>query len=198
MKPQTTLSDETIIELYWRRDEQAIRETDIKYKAFLLSVANNIVSDRRDSEECLNDTYVGTWNSIPPARPTLLKSFLAKIMRRVAINRFHANHRQKRIASEYAVSLSEFEDLVTNSERTEAEIETKELAKAISDYVRSLSDRQMYIFISRYYIADPISKISSDLGCSISTVKREITAIKNGLKNILKVRNMYYDARKIQ
>ena len=185
MKPKATLSDETIIELYWSRNEQAISETDIKYKAFLLSVANNIVSDRRDSEECLNDTYVGTWNSIPPARPLLLKSFLAKIMRRVAINRFHANNRQKRIASEYAVSLSEFEDLITNSESAEAELETKELAKAIGDYVRSLSDRQMYIFISRYYIADPILKISKELGCSESTVKREITAIKNGLKKHL-------------
>ena len=185
MKSKATLSDETIIELYWSRNEQAISETDIKYKAFLLAVANNIVSDRRDSEECLNDAYIGTWNSIPPARPILLKSFLAKIMRRVAINRFHANNRQKRIASEYAVSLSEFEDLITNSESTEAEFETQELAKAISNYVRSLSDRQMYIFISRYYIADPILKISKELGCSESTVKREITAIKNRLKKHL-------------
>ena len=185
MKPKATLSDETIIELYWRRDEQAIRETDVKYKSFLLSVANNIVSDRRDSEECLNDTYIGAWNAMPPARPVLLKSFLTTIMRRVAINRFHANNRQKRISSEYAVSLSEFEDFITNSESTETELETKELAKAISNYVRSLSDRQMYIFISRYYIADPILKISSDLGCSVSTVKREITAIKNGLEKHL-------------
>ena len=185
MNPKATLSDETIIELYWSRNEQAISETDIKYKAFLLSVANNIVSDRRDSEECLNDTYVGTWNSIPPARPLLLKSFLAKIMRRVAINRFHANQCQKRIASEYAASLSDFEELITSGESTETELETKELAKAISCFVRSLPDRQMYIFVSRYYIADPISKISGELGCSESTVKREITAIKSGLQKHL-------------
>ena len=185
MKPKATLSDKTIIELYWSRNEQAIKETDIKYKAFLLSVANNIVSDMRDSEECLNDTYIGAWNAMPPARPVLLKSFLTTIMRRIAINRFHANNRQKRIASEYAASLSELEDLMTNGESTEAEFETKELAKAISDYVKSLSDRQMYIFISRYYIADPILKISKELGCSESTVKREITAIKNRLKKHL-------------
>lgn len=185
MKVQATLSDEKIVELYWKRNEQAIRETDIKYKTFLLSVANNIVQDMRDSEECLNDTYIGAWNAIPPARPVLLKSFLTTIMRRIAINRFHANKRQKRIVSEYAVSLSELEDFITNDENTEAELETKELAKAISDYVKSLSDRQMYIFVSRYYIADPISKISGELGCSESTVKREITAIKNGLKKHL-------------
>lgn len=185
MKTKAPLRDEEIVELYWRRNEQAIRETDIKYKTFLLSVANNIVKDMRDSEECLNDTYIGAWNAMPPARPVLLKSFLTTIMRRVAINRFHANHRQKRITSEYAVSLSELEDFITNNESTETELEAKELAKAISNYVRSLSDRQMYIFVSRYYIADPISKISGELGCSVSTVKREITAIKNGLKKHL-------------
>ena len=114
MKPKATLSDETIIELYWSRNEQAIKETDIKYKAFLLSVANNIVRDMRDSEECLNDTYIGAWNAMPPARPVLLKSFLTTIMRRIAINRFHANNRQKRIASEYAASLSELENFITN------------------------------------------------------------------------------------
>ena len=185
MKTKTPLQDEEIVELFWMRNERAITETDIKYKAFLLSLAHNIVSDTLDCEECLNDTYIGAWNAMPPARPTLLKSFLAKIMRRVAINRFHANQCQKRIASEYAVSLSELEDFMTNDESTETELETRELAKAISCFVRSLSDRQTYIFVSRYYIADPISKISGELGCSESTVKREITAIKNGLKKHL-------------
>jgi len=185
MKTKTPLQDEEIVELFWMRNERAITETDIKYKAFLLSLAHNIVSDTLDCEECLNDTYIGAWNAMPPARPTLLKSFLAKIMRRIAINRFHANNRQKRITSEYAVSLSELEDLITNSESTETELETKELAKAISCFVRSLSDRQLYVFVSRYYLAEPILKISSELGCSKSTVKREITAIKNGLKKHL-------------
>lgn len=185
MKPKASLRDEEIVELYWRRNEQAIRETDIKYKTFLLSLAHNIVSNTLDCEECLNDTYIGAWNAIPPARPTLLKSFLAKIMRRIAINRFHANQCQKRIASEYAASLSDFEELITSGESTETELETKELAKAISCFVRSLPNRQMYIFVSRYYIADPISKISVELGCSESTVKREITAIKSGLQKHL-------------
>ena len=104
-KANSVMSDEKIVELYWQRDEQAIKETDIKYKKFLLSVAMNIVHDMCDSEECLNDTYIGTWNAIPPARPILLQSFLSTIMRRTAINRFNANNRQKRIASEFTVSL---------------------------------------------------------------------------------------------
>ena len=184
-KRTATMSDEKIVDLYWQRDEQAIKETDIKYKRFLLSLANNIVHDMCDSEECLNDTYIGAWNSIPPARPVLLQSFLATIIRRTAINRFNANKRQKRIVSEYTVSLSELEDFIADEGDMDAEMETKELAKIISNYVRSLPDRQMYIFVSRYYIADPLMKICKELGCSLSTVKREIEAIKNGLKKHL-------------
>ena len=184
-KQTATMSDEKIVDLYWQRDEQAIKETDIKYKRFLLLLANNIVHDMCDSEECLNDTYIGAWNSIPPARPVLLQSFLATIIRRTAINRFNANKRQKRIVSEYTVSLSEFEDFIADEGDMDVEMETKELAKSISNYVRSLPDRQMYIFVSRYYIADPLAKICKELGCSLSTVKRDIEAIKSGLKKHL-------------
>ena len=113
-KANSVMSDEKIVDLYWQRDEQAIKETDIKYKKFLLSVAMNIVHDMCDSEECLNDTYIGAWNAIPPARPILLQSFLSTIMRRTAINRFNANKCQKRIASEFTVSLSEIEDFIAD------------------------------------------------------------------------------------
>ena len=184
-KANSVMSDEKIVDLYWQRDEQAIKETDIKYKKFLLSVAMNIVHDMCDSEECLNDTYIGAWNAIPPARPILLQSFLSTIMRRTAINRYNANKRQKRIASEFTVSLSDIEDFIADEGDMQAEFEAKELAKTISNYVRSLPDRQMYIFVSRFYIADPLSTISEELGCSISTVKREINVIKNGLKKQL-------------
>ena len=184
-KANSVISDEKIVDLYWQRDEQAIKETDIKYKKFLLSVAMNIVHDMCDSEECLNDTYIGAWNAIPPARPILLQSFLSTIMRRTAINRYNANKRQKRIASEFTVSLSDIEDFIADEGDMQAEFEAKELAKTISNYVRSLPDRQMYIFVSRFYIADPLSTISEELGCSISTVKREINTIKNGLKKQL-------------
>ena len=129
MELQTTrtsvMSDEKIIELYWQRDEQAINETDIKYKKFLLSVAINIVHDMCDSEECVNDTYIGAWNAIPPARPVMLQTFLGAIMRRTAIDRFRQNNRQKRIASELTVSLSELEDFIADEGDMQAEIETK-------------------------------------------------------------------------
>lgn len=183
-KQATTMSDEQIVALYWQRDEQAIRETDIKYKKFLLTVAYNILQDMYDSEECLNDTYIGAWNAIPPARPVLLQAFLATIMRRTAIDCYKAKKRQKRIVSELTVSLSEVEDFISDDDMY-SQTDAKELGRVISDFVRSLSDRRMYIFMSRYYVARPIKEIAKLLGCSESTVNKEIAAIKCDLKEKL-------------
>lgn len=186
IKDNTVISDEQIVELYWQRDEQAINETDFKYKRFLLSVAYNIVNDTSDSEECLNDTYLDAWNSIPPAKPTLLQAFLATIMRRNAIDCYKARKRQKRIASELTVALSEVENLVADEDDVYSEADAKELGRTISAFVRSLSDRRMYIFMSRYYFARPIKEISKLLNCSESTVNKEISAIKRDLFESLK------------
>ena len=183
-RQETTMSDEQIVALYWQRDEQAIRETDIKYKKFLLSVAYNILQDMYDSEECLNDTYIGAWNAIPPARPVLLQAFLATIMRRTAIDCYKAKKRQKRIVSELTVSLSEVEDFISDDDMY-SQTDAKELGRVISDFVRSLSERRMYIFMSRYYFARPIKEIAKLLGCSESTVNKEIAAIKCDLKEKL-------------
>ena len=178
------MTDEQIIELYWQRNEQAIKETDVKYKKFLLSVANNIVHDEHDSEECLNDTYMDAWNSIPPARPSLLKAFLATIMRRTAIDLYKSRKRQKHLSSELTVSLSELGDLISDAD-SQPETDTAALGLAISDFIRSLPDRRMYIFMSRYYLARPITDIAKRLDCSESTVNKEIAAIKRDLKEKL-------------
>jgi RNA polymerase sigma-70 factor (ECF subfamily) len=182
-RPRTILSDEEIIALYWDRDEQAISRTDEKYKKFLLSVAFNIVFDDQDCEECLNDTYIDAWNSMPPSKPALLQAFLATIMRRTAIDRYKSRKRQKRIASELTVSLSELEEII--ADESDSFAETDELARLLSDFVRSLPDRRMYIFMSRYYFARPIGEIASLLCCSESTVNKEIAAIKRELKEKL-------------
>ena len=182
-RPRTILSDEEIIALYWDRDERAISRTDEKYKKFLLSVAFNIVFDDQDCEECLNDTYIDAWNSMPPSKPALLQAFLATIMRRTAIDRYKSRKRQKRIASELTVSLSELEEII--ADESDSSAQTDELARLLSDFVRSLPDRRMYIFMSRYYFARPIGEIASLLGCSESTVNKEIAAIKCELKEKL-------------
>ncbi len=184
-KQTHTISDEEIIELYFKRDERAIKETDIKYRKFLLSIAYNIVGDTCDCEECLNDTYKDTWNLIPPARPSLFQAFLATIMRRTAIDCCKARKRQKRITSELTVSLSEIENLISDSNDVYSVTDNKELGRVISNFVRSLSERRMYIFMSRYYIARPIKEIAKLLGCSESTVNKEIAYIKCELMKTL-------------
>ena len=102
------LSDPAIVELYWARDEAAIKHTDLKYRNYLLKTAYNVLEDMQDCEECLNDTYVETWNAIPPQRPRVLQAFLGSIMRNQAIDKFRQRHRKKSIPPCF---LSSFEDL---------------------------------------------------------------------------------------
>ena len=179
------MDDEKIVELYWKRDEKAIEETDFKYKKYLLSIAYNVLHDRLDSEECLNDTYLGAWNAIPPSRPNVLKAFLTIIARRIAIKRYHRNVRQNVIPSEMTVALSELEDFIAGDEDGEANFDAERLGHIISDFVRSLSERRQFIFMSRYYIADSIDTIASDLNLSRSMINKELAAIRNVLKEKL-------------
>ena len=179
------MDDEKIVELYWERDEKAIEETDFKYKKYLFSIAYNALHDRLDCEECLNDTYLGAWNAIPPSRPHALKAFLTTITRRIAIKRYHSKMRQSVIPSEMTVSLSEIEDFVAGDGDVSANFDAERLGRVISDFVRSLSERKQFIFMSRYYMADPIDTIARDLGLSRSMVNKELAAIRSALKEKL-------------
>lgn len=179
------MDDEKIIALYWARNEKAIEETDFKYKKYLFSIAYNILRDRLDCEECLNDTYLGAWNAMPPSKPNVLKAFLTTIARRIAIKRYHSKLRKDVIPSEMTVSLSELEDFIADDSEVGASFDAERLGRVISDFVRSLSDRRQFIFISRYYVADPIDSIASDLNLSRSMVNKELAAIRSALKEKL-------------
>ena len=179
------MDDDKIVELYWERNEKAVEETDFKYKKYLFSIAYNIVHDRLDCEECLNDTYLGAWNAMPPSRPNVLKAFLTTITRRIAIKRYHSNMRQNVIPSEMTVSLSELEDFVAGDGDVDSEFDAERLGRVISDFVRSLSERRQFIFMSRYYVADPIDTIASDLNLSRSMVNKELSVIRSALKEKL-------------
>lgn len=178
---QKPLSDEALIDLYWQRDESAISETDRKYRNYLLSLAYPIVSDKLDCEECLSDTYLGTWNAIPPARPRIFKAFLATILRRTAINRYHHSHRKAAVPAEMTVALSELEPILGSADAA-AEFEAQRLGKLISDFARELTSRRRFIFISRYYAAQPIDAIAKQLSLSRSMVNKELSAIRAELK----------------
>lgn len=179
------LDDETIIELYWTRDEKAIAETDRKYKNYLYSIVYRVLHDRMDCEECINDTYLGVWNAIPPTRPNALKAFLGTIAHRIAIKRYHSALRQRAVPSELTVSLSELEDFIAGDDDVAADFDAKRLGGIISDFIRSLSDRRQFIFISRYYMAEPIATIAGNLMLSRSMIHKELAVIRAALKETL-------------
>lgn len=179
------LDDEKIIELYWQRDEEAIEATDFKYRKYLYKIAYNIVRDNVDCEECLNDTYLGSWNAMPPSKPSVLKAFLTTIMRRISIKRYYSNLRKKVIPSEMTVSLSELEDFIVGDEDVGDDFDAVKLGEIISNFVRCLSEREKFIFMSRYYLAEPIDIIARDLGLSRSTINKELAAIRSALKEKL-------------
>ncbi len=187
MKSRTnsSLSDQEIIELYRQRNERAIKETDRAYRTQLLSAARNLLQDARDVEEALNDTYVRVWNSIPPASPDSLKAFVLSIMRKTAINRYRANTRQKRIPAELVSSLSELGDMLSDGDSFHTEQQSRELGEILTAFVNTLTDRKAFIFMSRYYLCRPITEIAQKLGCSQSTVNKEIAAIKQDLRQLL-------------
>lgn len=180
--PRTPLPDEAIVTLYWNRDETAIEETDFKYKNYLFSVLRNLLADPMDCEECLNDTYLGAWNAIPPTKPAVLKAFLTTVARRAAIKRYHKARKKTAIPSELTVSLSELEDFLSDGGEAESDLDAATLGKVISEFLYSLDKRKRYIFMSRYYVAVSIEKIARELKVSRSTVNKELAAIRKSLK----------------
>lgn len=179
------MEDEQIINLYWDRNEKAIRETDFKYKNYLFSIAYNVLHDKLECEEVLNDIYLGAWNAMPPSRPTVLKAFLATIARRIAIKRYHYKQKKSIVPSEMTVSLSELEDFIADDGDVSADFDAERLGQVISDFVRSLSERRQFIFMSRYYVADSIETIASDLNLSRFMINKELAAIRSALKEKL-------------
>ena len=178
------MSDREIIDLYWDRDERAIKETDVKYKKYLYTIAYNILHNNMDCEECLNDTYLGTWNAIPPQRPSVFQAFLSSIMRNTAVGKYKMNSAQKRGAAEITLSIDEIGECIPYPS-AEEEYMCSELARIISDYIRSLPERSAFIFICRYWCADKISNIAAMLHISERTVFNELSSIRNGLRDIL-------------
>ena len=179
------LGDELIISLYNGRDERAIRETDAKYRAKLLAVAHSVLGNAQDAEECLNDTYMRVWNSIPPAHPDSLRAYLISVVRRTAFNRYKAGKRQKRVPSDMVSSLSDLDGMLADSDAFYTEQKANDLGELLTDFTNTLSDRRAFIFMNRYYFCRPIADIARKLGCSESTVHKEIAAIKQELRQIL-------------
>ena len=182
---QPFATDEEIIALYFDRDELAIRCTDDKYGRYLLTVAYNIIHSHEDSEECLDDTYLNTWNTIPPERPSFLRVFLSRIMRNVAINRYNEAAAAKRIPSHLMDSMSELDECMIYDPRVDEDTAIRELAAIISDFLETKTKRQRAIFLCRYYYGDPIARIAAMLEISERTVHRELVELRHDLRERL-------------
>lgn len=179
------MEDEAIVSLYWDRDERAIRETEEKYDRYLTKIAYNILNDREDSRESVNDTYLAAWDSIPPHRPGVLSAYLAKLTRRISIDRFRYRTRDKRMGSEYAVSLSELGDCVSGGNTTEEIVNVKLLADSIGIFLRLQSKEARTTFIARYYFLDSVKEIARSTGMSESKVKSLLHRTRVALKKYL-------------
>ena len=180
------MKDQDIVNLYWDRNEDAIHQTKMKYGAYLSKVSYNILADFEDSKECVNDTYLAAWNSIPTNRPNNLATYLGKITRQISIDVFRKRHREKRYASEFAISLDELGDSFTDGVTPEQELNAKLLDEAINRFVSALPAMAQKAFVGRYYFFDSLKEIASYCGMTESKVKILLFRTRQKLKLYLK------------
>ena len=175
------MDDSEIIELYWSRDQTAIEETDRKYGHTCHRIANDILSSPEDSEECFDDTYMATWNSIPPQRPLHLSAYLYRIVRNFSLIRLRELHAQKRGGGKLDLILDELEECVEAPSSVEKEYEAKELAEEIEKFLQTLSNDDQRIFVHRYWLTLPSKEIASRLGFKESKVNTSLHRSRNKL-----------------
>lgn len=142
------MEDAGIIELFFERSEQGIRELDIKYGKACRKLSYNIVNDRQDAEECVNDAYLGAWNAIPPVKPDPLLTYICKIVRNISLNLYHRKEAAKR-SSHYIIAMEEIEACIAATNAVEAEIEAVELAHIIERFLDTLTVENRVLFIFR-------------------------------------------------
>ena len=182
------MDDAAIIDLYWARSETAIDETAKKYGGYCAKIAMNILQNHEDSEECVNDTYLKTWDAIPPQRPAIFISFLGRITRNLSLNRYKERNTKKRGGNKngdenkVGLLLSELADCIPSGSNTETEYETELTAKTIDNFLYSVEQENRIIFVRRYWYADSVNSISERFNISESKVKSMLFRMRNKLK----------------
>lgn len=176
------VTDQAIIQLYWARDERAIRETDIAYGAYCRTISCTIVGNKEDAEECVNDTYLQAWNTIPPKKPEKLSAYLGRICRNLSINCVRKMTAHKRGAGEWSSSLDELEACVAGRDDPEKKIDEAALAASLERFVRALPERDQNLFLRRYYYLQPIAEAAAGCGMYESSAKVALHRIRKKLK----------------
>ena len=167
------MTDNEIVELFFARSENAIKLISEKYHAYCYSISFQILSNKEDCEECVNDTWYRTWKSIPPTRPAHLKAFLAKIVRNISFDKYKSKNRKKRGSGEIAQVLDELSECIASDQNVENDYIAKELNDTIRSFVKSLPEREANIFIRRYFFVESFEEIA----CRYSVNKNHVGVI---------------------
>ena len=178
------MEDEKIIELFFDRSEQAIKEVDSKYGRTCHNISFNILHNELDAEECVNDAYLGAWNTIPPARPNPLLTFLCKIVRNISLKRYELNTAIKR-NSTYEIAMDELESCLASPGTVEHEIDGKELTHIIENFLDTLSAENRVIFMRRYWFSDTYSDIAQRVGLTEKNVSVRLTRTRKQMREYL-------------
>ena len=175
------MEDSKIISLFWESSEDAITQTAQKYGKYCFAIAFNILSNNEDCEECVNDTYLKTWNSIPPKKPSNFKAFLAKITRNLSLNLYEKRFAQKRGGGQVPLLLSELSECISPN----ISLSSFEISACINEFLKTLSSQNRRIFIKRYFYALPICDIAKTEQMSENRVSVSLFRLREKLKNNL-------------
>ena len=174
-----------IIELYWARDEEAIRRTAETYGGYCYTVAYNVLGNAEDAEECVSDAYLAVWNAIPPARPASLKQFLTRILRNLALNRYKEQHRDKRGGGQVPLALEELSEVVSDTEDIPADYARQELLGTITRFLQGCSPRDRGIFLDRYVRLEPTAVLAHRYGVKEAQVLLILSRTRKRLRAYL-------------
>jgi len=176
------MQDAAIVQLYWDRDENAIRETRKQYGPLLSSLSYRILQDLSDAEEVVSDTYLAAWNAMPTDRPTRLSAYLCKICRHRAIDRYREKHSQKRGGSEYSLSLDELADVLPDTNSVEAAVDSRLLGQSIACFLQGRKETERALFIRRYFALESLKEAAENLGISESRAKSMLHRMRQDLR----------------
>ena len=179
------MEDSEIVDLYWERSENAIAETSKKYSKYCHYISFNILQNNEDAEECVDDTYIRAWKSMPTQRPARLSTFLGRITRNLSINKYKGYTAEKRGAGQTSLVLSELEDCVPSSENVDQAMDEAALADAVNRFLASLSRKKRIVFMRRYWYLSPVKEIAGEYGINENTVKSMLFRVRNELRLFL-------------
>ena len=179
------MNDSQIVALFFDRDQRAIEETAAKYGNYCYSIVRNILNNREDAEEAVSDTYLALWASIPPHKPTVLRTFLGKIARRTALKQWEKMRTQKRGGGEVALALEELSEYLSDGSTPETAIQAAELTQILNTFLRNLPKEERQVFVCRYWYLDSIADIAGRFGFSQSKVKSMLARTRMKLRAAL-------------